>query len=1529
MSSTVIREDVVRVNFDIGGSLKEIQKLKNDMDELKKKLTGGIDGGAFDDLKNDAEEAKDPIDKLKESTKKLKDEMSDLGKKAATTAFNGLKKVASISFKALLAGAGAVATAIGKIAYESVQAFADFEQLKGGVETLFGAKGAQSVEEYAQSLGKSVSEVQKEYDNLTKAQDIVLGNANDAYKTAGLSANDYLETVTSFSASLIQSVGGDTLKAAELADQAIIDMADNANKMGTDMGSIQYAYQGFAKQNYTMLDNLKLGYGGTKEEMQRLIKDAAKLDKSVKSNDMSYANIVKAIHAVQKNMSISGITYEEYTELVESGAKTHEEAFALLGTTAKEANFTVTGSMNQMKGAWENVLTALGSGEALDEAFDNFIESFEIFGKNIIPVAERALIGMGTLVEKLAPIIEEKLPALAEQLLPPLIRATVTLVKGLIKALPNIIKTVFSTLSDILGEQFPALGKFFDFFANNSDTISKFIPIILGLVGAFMAFNKIKSIGSALSGLFGGSKGGAGKGGGGLFGGMFDSLAKMKPTTILKGMANLALIMGGFALITAAFMVVAPALAEMDLAATLKMVVVMAALGVLGSILTKVIEPLGKMKITEVLKGLANMAIVLAGLSVIYLLIGALSLIKFDLGAVLSIVGIIGALGLVGAILTVFAGIVGMIPVVTVALGLANMAIIIAGMAALYLLIGALSLVNFDLSRILKIVAILGVLGIVGGVLTIFAGICGMIPTPVVLAGLTNMGLVLGGISALIVAFGALAEIEGFTYFLEKGGEILVKIMNIIGEMVGALIGGALEGISKSLPVVGENLAEFGENIKPLFESMSGVDMGGVGAFFTSLGTLFGMAVGNDIVSGIKSLFGDDESSFAKLGTDLTEFGKNAAGFFKTVADYPEEGFTKAKLLFESLADVGNLPNTGGVAQWFTGETDWDGVATGLGKLAGDGVKAFFTMVEGLKEEAFNNAKLFFECLDGVGSLPNSGGMGQWFSGKNDFKGVANGLTSLSGEGVKAFFAMVQDIDESTFTKVTSLFESLSAISKMPKEDNWWNKSFGSETMSLGDIASDLGTFAEKTTLFFEQVNSLNLKNLNGLWKSLQNAGKLTTKNLGKAVDDSISTIVDKISELPQKMGEALQNNSEHLSNGMVEMWKDAVKASVAPVNKLLEGANHILKEFGSKKKVISWEPYARGTDGHKGGNALVNDGAGAELIQMPNGRTFLPRGRNVFIPNAPKGMKVLPADRTAQLMGKASPTFRYADGIGNIDVWKYYDNAKGLIDKITGGISYEGLSSLAASMGEGMVSTFANEMPAWVDKLFEENGQSIGSYVASKGVTQWLPTVVRALKMEGQYSLFNVARTLFQMKTESGGNPKAINLWDSNAKKGIPSKGLMQVIDPTFKAYAREGFNKNIYDPLSNILASIRYAVSRYGSLARAYRGVGYSNGGLATETGTIVENPNHPEWVIPTDPSKRKRALNLYRQAGKSLGLSYSPEGSGNYYETNTAEYNTYSPQFNFTISGSNDDRILARKIKKAVSEAITDMVEATARG
>ena len=283
--------------------------------------------------------------------------------------------------KASAAAVGAASAGVAALGTACINAYADYEQLVGGVETLF-KDSADTIQTYA----------------------------DNAYKTAGLSANEYMETVTSFSASLLQSLDGDTEKAAAAADLAITDMADNANKMGTAMESIQYAYQGFAKQNYTMLDNLKLGYGGTKEEMERLLADAEKLS-GVKYDLSSYADVVEAIHVIQTEMGITG-------------------------TTAKEASTTIQGSVASMKAAWANLMVGMADDtQNFDMLLSNFIESIGTVADNLLPRIGIVIEGMGKLVAGLAPEIASALPTLTNELLPNLVELGVQSISALVQGI--------------------------------------------------------------------------------------------------------------------------------------------------------------------------------------------------------------------------------------------------------------------------------------------------------------------------------------------------------------------------------------------------------------------------------------------------------------------------------------------------------------------------------------------------------------------------------------------------------------------------------------------------------------------------------------------------------------------------------------------------------------------------------------------------------------------------------------------------------------------------------------------------------------------------------------------------------------------------------------------------------------------------------------------------------------------------------------------------------------------------------------
>lgn len=328
------------------------------------------------------------------------------GFKSALSKLGGIAKTGLGATTAAIGAATAAATAgtvaLGKLAQSAVSAYSDYEQLVGGVETLFKTSSA-----------------------------TVMQYANNAYKTAGLSANEYMDTVTSFSASLLQGLGGDTEAAAQIADKAITDMADNANKMGTDMASIQYAYQGFAKQNYTMLDNLKLGYGGTQAEMARLINDSGVLGDTMQVtaqtvNQVSFDKIIEAIHVVQERMGIAG-------------------------TTAKEASETIQGSVNAMKGAWQNFITGMADGDQdIGQLTENLVDSVLTVADNLVPRLQELLPRLAEGLAQLAANLLPYIPPTLETLLPALIDGSTALFTALASTLPALISTAMGALPSLV-----------------------------------------------------------------------------------------------------------------------------------------------------------------------------------------------------------------------------------------------------------------------------------------------------------------------------------------------------------------------------------------------------------------------------------------------------------------------------------------------------------------------------------------------------------------------------------------------------------------------------------------------------------------------------------------------------------------------------------------------------------------------------------------------------------------------------------------------------------------------------------------------------------------------------------------------------------------------------------------------------------------------------------------------------------------------------------------------------------------------
>ena len=346
------------------------------------------------------------------------------------------RKIGSMAKTSATAVAGMVVTAttaVATLAGLSVKQYAEYEQLTGGVETLF-----------------------------KNSSDKVMEYANNAYKAAGMSANEYMNTITGFAASLLQGLGGDTEKAAKIGNMAVEDMADNANKMGTSIELIQNAYQGFAKQNYTMLDNLKLGFGGTKEEMQRLLQEASKIS-GIKYDISNFSDIIEAIHVIQNEMGITG-------------------------TTAKEAASTIEGSLSMTKSAWTNLLTGMADDNAdFDKLVDNLVNSVGTLGENLLPRIEIAINGIGKLIDKLLPSIINKIPELISSILPGMVQAginvTSSLVNGIVESLPMLLEIglqALTTLGKGIAKNLPTLiPTIVNLMVSMCDMIIENLPLIV------------------------------------------------------------------------------------------------------------------------------------------------------------------------------------------------------------------------------------------------------------------------------------------------------------------------------------------------------------------------------------------------------------------------------------------------------------------------------------------------------------------------------------------------------------------------------------------------------------------------------------------------------------------------------------------------------------------------------------------------------------------------------------------------------------------------------------------------------------------------------------------------------------------------------------------------------------------------------------------------------------------------------------------------------------------------------------------
>lgn len=479
-----------------------------------------------------------------------------------------------------------------------------------------------------------------------------------------------------------------------------------------------------------------------------------------------------------------------------------------------------------------------------------------------------------------------------------------------------------------------------------------------------------------------------------------------------------------------------------------------------------------------------------------------------------------------------------------------------------------------------------------------------------------------------------------------------------------------------------------------------------------------------------------------------------------------------------------------------------------------------------------------------VAVIKNWGDITDWLSEKwNAFKDWMSGLWDTISEkiqdvwsGIKDFFAdiwqqiynviegplkFIEGTIGAVMYAIYAVIYTVWEVIKFALEKAWkWISDTASAVfVPVANFFSDIWNGIKDTaTGIWNSIKDT----LGGIWGSIKQNAMDAFSSVWKFIKDGFNNLKDTLGGIVKGIANAI------------------VKPIGGAVNGVINGVNWVLDKVGSDMQFKEWPipKFASGTGGiQKNTLGIVNDQKGStykEMIVPPHGKPFIPEGRDVVLP-LEKGTKIMPANQTKTFLEELP---HFANGIGEFfggiwdtvkdftgNVWDYITHPSKIvqiaIDKFT---DLSGAFEPWISVAKGAVSTVFDSVVGFVKGIFDT--QSNVNYNPSAGVEQWRTLATRALQMTGQYSEANLERLLYQMQTESGGNPNAINNWDINAINGTPSKGLMQVIDPTFRAYAMAGYDKNIYDPLSNMLASIRYAVSTYGSLAAAYRGVGYEDG-------------------------------------------------------------------------------------------------------
>ena len=575
----------------------------------------------------------------------------------------------------------------------------------------------------------------------------------------------------------------------------------------------------------------------------------------------------------------------------------------------------------------------------------------------------------------------------------------------------------------------------------------------------------------------------------------------------------------------------------------------------------------------------------------------------------------------------------------------------------------------------------------------------------------------------------------------------------------------------------------------------------------------------------------------------------------------------------------------------FIGSIDWSGILTRLAEGIGAALGGLAALLWGLIEDAWKTAVNWWKdtafedghfTIEGLfkGIADALSNVGAWIinhiftpfiTGFKEAFGIHSPSTIMAEQGGYIMAGLYNGV-VSNLAKVLKFFGELKdqIVDKFSDVGEWFGDKFGAARKAVTDKFSDIGTWFGRRKADIQNAQSSVSTWFSTKYQSARGYVNSAFSNVGKWFGGRKSDIQNNMKSVSgwfkstfQTAYKGVTDSFGKIGNFFKGIGKEIKKPIIGAMKAILNGVNWVYEKLGGGKNhfdVSKLDKYASGTNGVSHDTVgIVNDQAGStyrEMVQFPNGKTIIPKGRNVMLP-MPKGTKVLPADQTASLMNM--PHFKkgigdffggawakFKDFTGNIA--DYISNPKKLIqmaiDKFTDFSGYlEPGLSMAKNAVRGTVGIAAKFIK---DKLKGFGGSGSGvNYKPSAGVEQWRATAKKALELTNQFTEANLNRLLMQMKSESGGNPNAINNWDINAKMGIPSKGLMQVIDPTFRAYAMKGFDKNIYDPMSNILAAIRYTLARYGSLERGWKGHGYANGGFPKVGEMFYARESGPELV------------------------------------------------------------------------------------